>query len=164
MTRAHTIRNARSDDAEAFVRAYERAWDAALATIAGKRLGALAPLEERIRAFQAGVERMSPDARIWVAERGGTLVGLATCIRNGDACELRSVYVVPEAWGSGVARDLLETALESMRARGATEAVLWVVEENGRARHFYEREGWTADGANRVSELGPRELRYGRAL
>jgi GNAT superfamily N-acetyltransferase len=164
MASADTIRDARPEDADAFVRAYERAWDAGLSAIAGKRLGELASIDERARSFRAGLEKMSPDARILVAERDGGLVGVATCVREGDGCELRSLYVVPEAWGSGVARSLLEKALESMRARGASEAILWVVEENGRARRFYEREGWTADGVTRVSELGAPEIRYRRTL
>jgi ribosomal protein S18 acetylase RimI-like enzyme len=66
--------------------------------------------------------------------------------------------------GSGVAQALMETGLAAMRERGATEAVLWVVEANARARRFYEREGWTADGETRASPLGPTELRYRRVL
>jgi hypothetical protein len=46
-----------------------------------------------------------------------------------------------------------------MRER-AVEAILWVGEANARARRFYEREGWSADGETRESPLGPRKLRY----
>jgi GNAT superfamily N-acetyltransferase len=77
---------------------------------------------------------------------------------------LRSLYVVPEAWGTGVAQRLMEAALDAMRERGATEAILWVVEGNDRARRFYEREGWALDGEVRASQLGPSEVRYRRAL
>jgi hypothetical protein len=51
-----------------------------------------------------------------------------------------------------------------MRSRNSTAAVLWVVVDNSRARRFYEREGWHADGRQRVSSLGPSELRYTRRL
>ena len=64
----------------------------------------------------------------------------------------------------GVAGDLMREALEWMRGRGAEEAVLWVGEANGRARRFYAREGWTADGETRASPLGPLELRYRRPI
>ena len=43
------------------------------------------------------------------------------------------------------------------------EAVLWVLEDNPRARRFYEREGWDLDGARKEDEfLGVRvaEVRY----
>jgi hypothetical protein len=46
----------------------------------------------------------------------------------------------------------------------ATDAYLWVVEANARARRFYEREGWSADGAMRASSFGSTELRYRLAL
>jgi hypothetical protein len=42
--------------------------------------------------------------------------------------------------------------------------VLWVLEANGRARRFYEREGWTLEGGTRTTPLGPSEVRYRRTL
>ena len=74
-----------------------------------------------------------------------------------------ALYVVPEAWGSGVAAALHEEAVASMRELGC-RATLWVVEGNTRARRFYEREGWTADGETKSSMFDLRELRYRRLL
>src|SRR5919198_3757772 len=125
-----SVRDARAEDAEAFVRAYEVAWDAMAAPIVGKRLADLASLESRLDSFRVGLEQASDDARILVADDGDSLVGVATIVRDGATCELRSLYVVPEAWRTGVARRLSESALAAMRDRGATEAVLWVVEGN----------------------------------
>jgi GNAT superfamily N-acetyltransferase len=154
------VRDARDDDAEAFVRVYEASWDAGLADLAGARLETLVPFETRLESFRAGLAQAGPDARILVAERDGEIVGIATC-RCADArCELRALYVVPAAWGSGVAVPLMHGALTAMRERGAQGAFLWVVEANGRARRFYEREGWAEDGTTRVTELGPSEVRY----
>ena len=75
-----------------------------------------------------------------------------------------NLYVAPAAWGTGAARELMRTALDWLAAGGVDEAVLWVGEGNERARRFYEREGWTADGEMRASSLGPPEVRYRRAL
>jgi GNAT superfamily N-acetyltransferase len=158
------VRDAEPEDAEGFVRAYEVSWDAMAAPLVGKTLGELASLESRLDSFRSGIEQRSDDARILVAECAGTIVGVATCVRDGATCELRSLYVVPEAWGTGVARQLMEAALAAMRGRGAGEATLWVVDANARARRFYEREGWRLDGETRTSPLGPREVRYRRAL
>ncbi|TMK62389.1 MAG: GNAT family N-acetyltransferase [Actinobacteria bacterium] len=158
------VRDARAEDAEAFVRAYEVAWDAMAGPLVGKTLAELASLESRLESFRSGLDQSSDDARILVAERDAAIVGIATSVRDGESCELRSLYVVPGAWGTGVARRLSEAALDAMRDHGAAEAVLWVLEANGRARRFYEREGWTLTGETRVSPLGPREVRYRRAL
>ena len=91
-------------------------------------------------------------------------MGIAICRREGRTCELAALYVVPGAWGSGTTRMLLGAVLTAMRERGAEDGFLWVGEANARARRFYEREGWAADGETRVSPVGPRELRYALEL
>ena len=53
--------------------------------------------------------------------------------------------------GAGPA--LMAAALEAMRASGFGAASLWVLDDNPRARRFYEREGWTADGGRREEEF-----------
>jgi GNAT superfamily N-acetyltransferase len=155
------VREAQLEDSEGFVSAYEVSWDATLAEIAGARLDTFMPYDARVESFRSGLVARSPDARVWVAERAGEIMGSAVCRRQGEASsELAALYVVPTAWGTGVARALMETALDSMRELGARDAVLWVGEANGRARRFYEREGWVPDGASRSSEIGPAEVRY----
>jgi GNAT superfamily N-acetyltransferase len=157
----YRIREARTEDAEAAVRAHEAAWDATLAEPAGKRLGELSPFQDRVDAFRSGLEHVSADARVWVAERGGEIVGLAVVRReDADTVQLKDLYVAPVAWGSGVAATLMETAIASIV--GVTVATLWVVETNARARRFYEREGWAPDGATRQTPFGVPELRYRR--
>jgi GNAT superfamily N-acetyltransferase len=156
-----TVRPAALDDAEGFVRAYERSWDAALADLAGRRLEELSPYDERLEAFHRTFEAELPEgAGAWVAVAGGEIVGVAT--RNGP--ELRALYVVPEAWGTGAAQALTEAVLAAVGADGHEEAVLWVVDDNRRARRFYEREGWEPTGQTRTTELGPAESGYRRRL
>ena len=41
----------------------------------------------------------------------------------------------------------MQAAIEAARERGFREAILWMLEENRRAAAFYERRGWTRDGA-----------------
>ena len=57
----------------------------------------------------------------------------------------------------------MAAALAALRAGGFVSASLWVLEDNPRARRFYEREGWTLDGERREEEfLGApvTEVRY----
>ena len=53
-----------------------------------------------------------------------------------------------------------------LRSRGFTEVVLWVLAENMDARRFYEKMGFTPDGASRTIILGkPLEaVRYHKTL
>lgn len=91
---------------------------------------------------------------VWVALLGGRLAGFcSTAPAQGDlpdTAELKTIYLEPDAVGSGVGAALIGRALTDLRARGARRAVLWVLDANVRARRFYERGGWRADGATRV--------------
>ena len=49
--------------------------------------------------------------------------------------------------GTGVAAALMEAAVAEARRRGFQTMRLWTPRGAGRARRFYEREGWTATGA-----------------
>ncbi|MEV6282121.1 GNAT family N-acetyltransferase [Kribbella sp. NPDC051770] len=66
-------------------------------------------------------------------------------IVSGD--EVEQVYVSSEHRGSGVAGLLLAEAERQVAQAGHPHAWLAVATGNGRARRFYERSGWTDDGA-----------------
>ena len=76
--------------------------------------------------------------------------------------ELYAIYVRPDSWGTGAGLVLMDTGVGWLAERW-DEAVLWVAEENPRARRFYELYGWTAE-ATRVEEVAPgariAEVRY----
>ena len=84
--------------------------------------------------------------------------------RDPDAdAELYAIYALPEAWGTGAGTALMRAGLDLMREAGYAEAILWVLEDNPRARRFYEREGWRFDEAFKDDDvLGRRvtEVRY----
>ena len=67
--------------------------------------------------------------------------------------EVHALYVAPAAWGRGTGGALLDAALAELAADGCSGAVLWTLEGNARARGFYERRGWRADGAAKLQEL-----------
>lgn len=84
-----------------------------------------------------------------------------------DCGQLHAINLDPAVWGTGVGRDLLVPAQEGLTDDGYRSAYLWVVEGNVRARRFYEREGWRADGATKVDDqfgTGVTEVRYRRTL
>jgi GNAT superfamily N-acetyltransferase len=67
--------------------------------------------------------------------------------------ELYAIYVTPDAWGTGAGRALMAEHLERIWRSGFDEAVLWVLDDNPRARRFYEAAGWTTDGAAKDYQL-----------
>jgi GNAT superfamily N-acetyltransferase len=84
-----------------------------------------------------------------------------------DVGEVTAIYVSPELWGRGAGRSLMKRATDGLRGAGFTEATLWVLDTNARARQFYESGGWSADGAEKLDDRrGFRmvEVRYRRSI
>lgn len=82
----------------------------------------------------------------------------------GKTAELYAFYTHPGWWSTGTGRALMERVLRDTARLNFPEIVLWVLEKNARARRFYERAGFTADGAvNMIDGLGGvPEVRYRR--
>jgi GNAT superfamily N-acetyltransferase len=76
--------------------------------------------------------------------------------------EILSIYIDSSVYGTGVGAHLFETALELLPQH---EVRLWVLEENMRARRFYEKYGLRPDGERelwtpRASTVSYPEIRY----
>jgi GNAT superfamily N-acetyltransferase len=132
----------------------------------------------------AGHEFPEPDAERWYAlledpavsmlmvEDAGKLLGFSACgeSRDDDAGpsvgEVRSFFVAAGRWRQGMGRTLMAAVLDSLRERGCTEATAWSFAANDRANAFYERAGFTRDGAEKREEVWADllEVRYRRPL
>ena len=75
-----------------------------------------------------------------------------------------ALYVAPPHWRRGIGSELLERAAALLAERGMGECTLWVLEANAAARAFYERAGWTPDGALKHAAACVTEVRYRRGL
>ncbi|WP_106974361.1 GNAT family N-acetyltransferase [Streptomyces iakyrus] len=87
-------------------------------------------------------------------------------VLTGDA-ELYAIYVHPLHLGQGAGRALLARSVAGCSAAGHGRVLLWVLKGNDRARRFYERAGFRADGAEEpfeVDGVAVPEVRYARAL
>jgi ribosomal protein S18 acetylase RimI-like enzyme len=115
--------------------------------------------------WRGRLEVPPPGWSTFVVEDGGAVVGFASVGPSRDEDELGelyAIYVDPDAWSTGAGRALIEAA-ERRLERDYEGALLWVLEDNPRARRFYERAGWAPDGARKAEErLGVRapEVRY----
>ena len=86
--------------------------------------------------------------------------------RRPRCAELYALYVTPARWSTGAGRDLMLRVLEETRAGGYPRIILWVLQENARARQFYERSGFRPDGRSYQPDWlgGVTELCYARDL
>lgn len=151
-----TIDTPSLEDVPALARIHVRGWEIAYAhLISGDEWFGQEAINRRIehwthwltpgtRAADEGVYRVGRDAE-------GVVIGLAATWPPRDAQPVRprelSVLYLDENWlGTGVARALTEDILEG------GPASVWVAEDNPRARRFYEKLGFTPDGATQVEE------------
>jgi ribosomal protein S18 acetylase RimI-like enzyme len=170
-----TIRRSTPDDADDIADVHARSWQVAYRgllpdeviehMVAGRPARA-----DRIRELLADTDG---PRRGWVAIDGNSVVGMAVTApsRDPDAApltgELAAIYLAPQPMGRGIGRGLLVRAVNDLRERGCTDATLWVLRENQRARRFYEAAGWRTDGATKDEERPGgtlHEVRYRRSL
>jgi GNAT superfamily N-acetyltransferase len=98
---------------------------------------------------------------------GFTMPGASRDADAGDEVgEVRTMFASRAAWGRGVGDALMTAALDDLRKRGYSEATVWSFADNERANRFYERHGFTRDGAERSEEAWAHilEVRYRRSL
>lgn len=68
--------------------------------------------------------------------------------------EVYAIYVHPDGWGQGHGYALLRAGEDALYGMGHHAALLWVVEQNRRARDFYLRQGWALGDRFVVEEIG----------
>ncbi|MCX5387246.1 GNAT family N-acetyltransferase [Streptomyces sp. NBC_00083] len=124
----------------------------------------------RRRAWMSDPRRRGTDL---VADNGAGAVGWVSvgpyrgAIPGARVGEVYALYVRPDLIGQGVGRALLDAAHISAKAQGFDSVALWVLGGNERARRFYERAGYVADGAEQsdtYDEVVLTELRYTRCV
>jgi GNAT superfamily N-acetyltransferase len=96
-------------------------------------------------------ELASPDVRVLIAEWKGHPVGAASY----SAQRFHQLWVLPEQWGGGAAQELYAEVMRGLAALGGSPCRLWVLEQNQRARRFYERRGWRLDGRHASTRYPP---------
>ena len=131
---------------------------------------------------------MTPDAlaRRWVGRLnkrgelrwgillGSRMVGYCTAgvcrdndMERGFAGEIFELYVHPRLQKRGLGRELMEQMWADLEGHEFRWGVLWVLESNTQARHFYERCGLHTEGKRKRLMHGGRwvpAVRYGRIL
>jgi GNAT superfamily N-acetyltransferase len=151
------VRPARLEDAAAVANVQVRTWQTAYEHVFGTERLATLDLDQHRGRWEEWLVVPEPRRQTLVAEDAdGRVLAFATTGASRDAAgegELYAIYALPDEWGSGAGPALMRAALESLREEGFRTAILWVLEDNPRARRFYEREGWTPDDERREHEL-----------
>lgn len=71
-----------------------------------------------------------------------------------SAIEIWRIYLLPEYWNRKLGEPFMEWGIKELRNMGYKKVALWVIEENLRARRFYEKQGFSHDGVKRIINPG----------
>ena len=109
---------------------------------------------------------------VLVMEAETQLIGTASYCTSRDPSlpeygEVVSIYLLPAWQGMGYGRLLLNAVVAQLATLGCQDIFLWVLEENHRARRFYEKAGFTPVQVFHTDTIGGkavREIQYRRHL
>lgn len=156
---ATTVRPATAEDVSmlgiigpaAYAEAYSYLWDRADAY--SEHLQSFGQ-----RAFETLLARA--DARVWVGEAAGTMVGFLSMIigsldpeeHRPNGAELPRIYILSAAQHMGLGRRLIDAAVEQAGAEGLSYVWLDVMASADRARRAYAKWGFHEIGTKQFSK------------
>ena len=147
-----SIRSATPEDARAIAEVHVATWRGAYGHVFPPEVLDALDVGERERLWRESLA--DDDIAVYIADDGDRVVGFVSVGPSRDADgegELYAIYVDPDAWGTGAGSALIAAGRRWLAERYPA-ATLWVLEDNPRARRFYEREGWVA-GRRRIDEI-----------
>ncbi|HWD34654.1 MAG TPA: GNAT family N-acetyltransferase [Casimicrobiaceae bacterium] len=142
------IRPATAADADAIAHVRIDTWRTAYRGLVPDAYLDAMDVEQSVALWQRVLEADAPNARVFVADRAGEVIGFAAANRlaeprHGLDAELSAVYVRREFQRVGIGRQLVLAAARAQRASGATGLIVWSISGNKPARAFYEALGGT---------------------
>lgn len=165
------IRKAVSADALGIAKAHVDSWRSAYRGLVPDDRLAKLDYTRGAERFRESITR--EDEIIYVAENAEGIIGflaLGPCrdpgIDDASIGEFFALYIVPEYWRKGIGRVMSREADGILRSHGYSSVILWVFEDNERARMFYEAMGFIADGASKILNVGTpiNAIRYGKTI
>lgn len=110
-------------------------------------------------------DRIRQDGRYTlVAVEHNRIIGISSFSKSRfskceDCGEIISIYFLPEYTGKGYGGLLLDIATEELKKLGYNCIFLWVLEDNHKARYFYEKKGFVLSGEEILVNIGGKDLK-----
>lgn len=147
-----------TDSREEISNIYEQSWKYAYKGIIPQAYLDSIPKGQWCGAFD------NPDRYTLVMLDDEKIIGTSTYCKSRfedyeDWGEIVSIYFLPEYMGKGYGKPLLEQAVEELKTMGFQTVFLRVLEDNNRARLFYEKYGFKYGGKYYDDTIGGKQLR-----
>jgi len=161
------IREATMADVYDVARVHVLSWQSAYHNIVPDNYLHKLEINKRAERFKKDFVAYKGITYFYVAENNGRIIGniaLSKC-RDDDkplSGEIIGIYLLKEYWSMGYGKKLMDFGINKLREFGYSEVCLWVLDQNRRARNFYERYGFLFDGTKKEINLGKQlvEIRY----
>lgn len=147
-----------TDDRMAISKVYEESWKCAYKGIISQDYLDSIPKGQWISNLD------NPNRKTLVCIDNGRIMGTSSFCKcrfeqfNGWG-EVISIYLLPAYMGKGYGKILLESVIVELNKLGYKDTFLWVLEENIRARKFYEKVGFVKTDDFLNVEIGGKDLR-----
>ena len=132
----------KTDDFNAISRIYALSWKEAYKNIVPQQY--LDDISENNWADK--LRNSSYDAYI-IIENGIYIGTSSICAARdkemGGWGEIISIYLLPEYFGKGYGKPLFDNSVNALKNMGYDKIYVWVLEQNMRARKFYEKNGFS---------------------
>lgn len=146
------------DDRNALSRVYEKSWKHAYSGIIPQ------DYLDSIPQGQWAASADEPSMSTLVMFEDGEMIGTSSfCPSRFEDMEgwgeIVSIYFLPGFMGKGCGKMLFGEVLRELERMGFRDIFLWVLEENTKARGFYERQGFVPNGKYLDDCIGGKPLR-----
>ncbi len=100
----------------------------------------------------------APHVSFFIAEAGGDALGCAALANQGSYGEIKSMFVHPDARGTGTGAALMATIEDEARTQGLTLLRLETGDDLAPAHRLYQRHGFTMSGPFGDYVAGPHSV------
>ena len=149
---------ASSDDRTAISRIYEESWKHAYKGIVPQDYLDTIPVGLWAKCFD------DPGVYTLICIENGKIIGTSSFSKSRsakypDSGEVISIYFLPEFIGRGYGSKLMGSVMDELNKLGFKEVFLWTLEDNDRAKHFYESNGFSCNRDYQDIIIGGKKLR-----
>lgn len=126
--------------------------------------------EKRAAIFSNVIETQPEEYYLFMANnRPAGIASLSKCHEESAPDyigEIYSFYFHPDFWGSSATHMGFQFCINRLKALGFTQITIWVLNDNLRAKRFYEKNGFVLDGHSQEIEIGKKllEVRYSKNI
>lgn len=147
-----------TDDRAAISRIYEKSWKFAYKDIIPQGYLDSIPTGQWV----SSLDKSGRKSLVMI--ENNTFIGTSSFCRSrfpdfDGSGEIVSIYFLPEYMGKGYGKLLMDAVIAELSKMEFNDVFLWVLEDNYRARKFYEKYGFVQSDNSLYDNIGGKNLR-----